>query len=488
MTESRRGIHMIGRRLFLHGAAGAVVGLPLLEGLIPKHALAQAAGSQTFAVFMRQGNGVQQAGIGSEPERFWPSKLGALTTASMTADGDRATGVLKDYASKLLLVRGIEMKQIVDAGCGHSQGGLLCLTASKANGKNVQNALAQGESLDNRIARELQAPGTEPLTLRAGMRSSYLDDVLSYRKAGDRRVAESVPYNAYKALFGLGTSDMGGGSLDEAASKLAARRKGVNDLIRAEMKLLLANPKLSQADRDRLQQHQDAIRDLEVGMQQNACTLLGNDALDPMSKITKSQAESDAGVVTAAAFQAKVIALAVACGKVRAATLQIGNGNDQTQYTYNGQKLERFHHISHRINSDGATGSAIENADVKHHQVDLVFAGLFKGLLDELSARKTPTGSLLDQGVAVWLNDLANGPAHATRNMPYVLAGSCGGKLKTGVYVDAGNQASNQYVTHNKLLNTLGAAVGVKNASGGPLDDFGDSSLAKGNIPQMVSG
>lgn len=487
MSESRRGIHMIGRRLFLRGAAGAVVGLPLLESFIPKHALAQAAASQSFAIFMRQGNGVQQAGVGSEPERFWPSKLGALTTASMTADSGRATSVLKDYASQLLIVRGVEMKQIVDSGCGHSLGGLLCLTASKANGKNVEKALAVGESIDNRIARELQPSGTEPLTLRAGVRSSYLDDVLSYRKAGDRRTAESVPYNAYKALFGLGTTDMSGsGSLDEAATKLAARRKSVNDLIRAEMKLLLANNKLSAADRDRLQQHQDAIRDLEVGMQQNACTLLGNDMLDPMSKITKSQSESDAGVATAAQYQFKVLALAVACGKVRAATLQIGNGNDQTQYTINGTKYERFHFISHRIMSDGSTGAPIDNADVKHHDIDTMFAGLYKGLLDELSARSTPTGSLLDQGVAVWLNDLANGPGHGTRNMPYVCAGSAGGKLKTGFYVDAGNQAANQYVTHNKFLNTIGAAVGCKNAAGGALDDFGDSSLGKGNIPQML--
>ncbi len=487
MTESHRGIQMIGRRLFLHGAAGAVVGLPLLESFIPKHALAQAAASNTFAIFMRQGNGCQQLGTGSEPERFWPSKLGALTTASMTADAGRATSVLKDYASKLTLVRGVEMKQITDAGCGHAQGGLLALTASKANGKNVQNALAVGESIDNLIARQLQAAGTEPLTLRAGMRSSYLDDVLSYRKAGDRRVAESVPYNAYKALFGLGTTNMSNaGSLDEAATKLAAKRKSVNDLIRAEMKRLLSNTKLSAEDRDRLQQHQDAIRDLEVGMAANACTLLGNDQLDPMSKITKSTSESDAGVLTAAAFQFKVIALAVACGSVRAATLQIGNGNDHSQYTINGTKYERFHYISHRIYSDGATGDAIPNADVKHHDIDTMFAGLFKGLLDELSARTTPTGTLLDAGVAVWLNDLANGPAHSTQNIPYVMAGGCNNKIKTGVYVDAG---SGKFVTHNKLLNTIGAAVGCKNAAGtGPLDDFGDSSLPKGNIPQIANG
>ena len=472
MTESRRGIQLVGRRIFLRGAASAVVALPLLEGFLPKRAQAQDA-AQPFAIFLRQGNGCQQAS-GTEPDRFWPSALGTLSTASMKAESGQAVSTLADYAAKLLLVRGVEMKSLVDAGCGHSQGGLLCLTASRADGKNVEKALSEGESIDNRIARELMGAGKEPLTLRAGMRSSYLDDVLSYRSAGNRRVAESNPFNAYKALFGLATS--------AAAPDPSLRRKSVNDLVRTEMTALLANSKLSAADRDRLQQHQQAIRDLETGMQ---CSLPAA-MLDPLSGITTSQAESDAAVVQTVKYQCQVIALAVACGKTRAATLQVGNGNDQTQYTINGTKYERYHFISHRIMSDGSTGDAIVNADVKHHDIDVLFATMFKGLLDELSARKMASGgTLLDEGVAVWLNDLTTGPPHGLQNVPYVCAGSCNGALKTGVYVDAGNKAKNQFVSHNKFLNTIGAAVGCKNAAGGPLDDFGDASLDKGLIPQM---
>lgn len=479
MTESRRGISFIGRRVFLRGAASAVVALPILEGLLPKGVSAQAAGS-SFAIFMRQANGVQQQ-AGGEPERFWPTNLGALTTAGMQADGDKAVNVLADYASKLLLVRGCEMREIQDAGCGHSSGGLLCLTAAKANGRNVEKALATGESIDNRIARELSGPGVEPLTLRAGMRSGYLDDVLSYRASGSRRVAESNPYNAYKALFGLATTTPTPGAVDTTA----LRRKSVNDLVRAEMARLLANTKLSKADRERLEQHQQAIRDLEMGMANGQQCSLTGDVLDPISKITTSQAESDSMILQTVKFQCQVIALAVGCGKARAVTLQIGNGNDQTQYTINGVKYERFHHISHRINSDGSAGSAIANADVKHHDVDKLFAGMFKELVAALDARKTPSGSLLDEGVAIWLNDLANGPAHGKQNIPYVCAGNAGGKLKTGVYVDAGNKATNKYVTHNKFLNTIGAAVGCKNSAGGPLDDFGEPSLEKGLIAAM---
>jgi Protein of unknown function (DUF1552) len=474
MSGSKRGIQRIGRRLFLRGAAGAVVGLPLLESLFAKGASAQAM-MHRYAIFVRQANGVQQAIGSQEPDRFWPTKLGALTSAGMTADGDQAVNVLSDFAAKLLIVRGCEMKQITDAGCGHSQGGLLCLTAARANGKNVEKALATGESIDNRIVRELEGPGKDPLTLRAGARSGYLDDVLSYRGSGDRRVAESNPYNAYKALFGLSTA--GAGTDD----KRGARRKSVNDLIRGEMARLLTSDKLSKDDRYRLEQHQQAIRDVEVAM---ACQL-APEQLTTLSKITTKQAESDANIVETARLQCQVIALAMSCGRARAVTLQIGNGNDQTQYTINGVKYERFHHISHRVNSDGSDGTPITNAVQKHHDVDKLFGGIFKTLLTHLSEYKTATGTLLDEGVSVWLNDLSTGPPHATRNMPYVCAGSCGGVLKQGVYVDAADVAANKYVTHNKFLNTIGAVLGCKNAAGGELDDFGDTSLAKGQIPQM---
>jgi hypothetical protein len=474
MQKHKRGIEQVGRRVFLRGAASVVVALPILESLLPRGVSAQSA-AHRYVVFMRQGNGVQQ-GLGQEPDRFWPSSLGALTTASMRADNGRAVSVLAELAAKLLVVRGCEMRAIVDVGCGHASGGLLCLTAARANGRNVEKSLATGESIDNRIERALSGAGREPLTLRAGPRSGFIDDVLSYRASGNRRVAESNPYNAYKAMFGLSA---GTASLDQ---QRGLRQKSVNDLVRGEFAQLLSGTKLSRDDRDRLAQHQQAIRDLEVGMQ---CALPPA-LLDPLSKVTTSQAESDAGIVQTVKLQSQVIALAMACGKVHAATLQIGNGNDQTQYTINGQKYERYHHISHRINSDGADGSTIANADLKHHEIDKLFAGMFRDLLRELDARKTPTGTLLDDGVAIWLNDLSNGPPHSTQNMPYICAGSCGGALKTGVYVDAGDVAAKKFVTHNKFLNTIGAAVGCKNASGAALDDFGDPTLAKGRIPQML--
>ncbi len=466
------------RRMFLRGLSGVTVGLPLLESLPWRRgggrAFAAAPGDHRFAIFVRQGNGVQQA-TGSEPERFWPSRLGPLTTASMMAEPDRATSVLAPYASKLLMVRGIEYR-FSTSGCGHADGGLQCLTAAKPSGATKNKALAQGESIDNRIVRALEPAGREPLTLYAGQRGGYLDDVLSYRGPGDRRAGEGNPGNAYRRLFGMPD----GSTTTE--TRLAMQRKSVNDLVRGQMQALMGKPQLSQSDRARLTLHFDAIRDLEVRM---GCHL-PKPRYDEIAAVPGARVDDDDMIETIVRMQMDIIALAMSCGLTHASTLQIGNGNDQTQYLIEGAKQERFHHISHRINGDGNSGSPIANAEVKHHKIDRLFAGFFKYLLDRLTAYTTPTGTLLDDGVAIWTNDLANGVAHSSQNLPNICAGNAGGFLKNGVYVDAGNVAMRQYVPNNKFLNTIGAAVGVKNTAGGPLDNFGDPSLPKGLVAQMM--
>jgi hypothetical protein len=263
---------------------------------------------------------------------------------------------------------------------------------------------------------------------------------------------------------------------------LKSKRKSVNDFVRSELGGLLQNPKLSQTDRQRLEHHQQAIRDLETGM---SCKL-PPELLTPIAGVDNKEAVSNDLIDDVTRMQMQVIALAVSCGLTKAATLQVGNGNDATQYTINGQKYERFHHISHRINGDGSEGTAIVNADVKHHDVDKHFAGYFKYLIEQLSSYPTATGTMLDEGVSIWLNDLSTGPPHGSNNLPYVLAGGAGGFLKTGQYVDASNGAKD-LMRHNRFLSTIGAAVGCKNDQGAPLDNFGDSSLPTGLVDAMLA-
>jgi hypothetical protein len=168
----------------------------------------------------------------------------------------------------------------------------------------------------------------------------------------------------------------------------------------------------------------------------------------------------------------ELTAIAFACNVTQVATLQAGDGTDGTQYTVNGEKYERFHHISHRINSDGSSGSPIANAEEKHHQIDRLRMESFRHGIEKWAQYETPNGPLLDNGFMYWTSHVSDGPSHSFNNLPVIIAGSAGGYLKQGQYINA------QGNSNSPLLNTLINANGVQ--SGG----FGDGN---GQIDGMLA-
>jgi hypothetical protein len=465
---------MITRRRFLAGLGGATVALPFLESvryLGGSRAHAEVLeGPPVYSVFIRQGNGCQQADPGrGEPERFWPSALGAITTESLgTTDADRALAALAPYADRLLLVRGTRFG-FPGNGCGHSGGLNQCLTAARVVGDGA-TSLADGPSIDWFLASQVNPPGVEPLTLMSGPQSAYIAHGLSYSGPSQLRGAINNPLTVYQNLMGLSGSQ-------EELEAIARRRRSVNDLVRDEMQDLLSQSYLSSADRQRLQTHFDAIRDFEVQM---SCTL--SDSEVAAIETIAGASEDNGNRIAVAELMMDLIALAFACDANRVATLQIGTGNDQTRFYVDGVLQNTYHRISHRIDSDGSEGAEIPNADLLHHGVDKIFADMFLHLLDRLAMYAGPSGgTLLDDSVALWTNDLANGPPHSYSNVPQVIAGRAGGFLRTGQYIDAGG------VTHNKFLNTLINAAKVRADGGGYYDSFGDASLEPGVIDAMIN-
>lgn len=462
---------MITRRRLLRGVGGAVVALPFLETFASRKAGAQAgADVPAYAIFVRQGNGVAQA-TNDEPERYWPTAgPGALSQATLAADTGRALSELAPHAAKLSFVRGLRYA-FPGNGCGHSGGGNQCLTAARVSDDPAGNeSLSTGESIDNRIARELGADGaTEPLTLYVGRKFGYLDEVLSYRNGYELRAAENNPFNVYQDLFGLSGVD------PEELDRLRLRRQSVNDLVRDEMQTLLSRSDLSSKDRERLDRHFTAIRDLETGI---ICGL-GESAVADLEAI-QANIQNDDYWEDVCRLQMDLVVLTMACGVRRAATIQLGCGNDQTQYWIDGVKQKPFHKISHRIDSDGSEGPPIPDADLLHAKIDRLLLSKFRYLLDKLDEVELADGTLLDAGVAVMTNDLSN-KWHSYEGVPFILAGSAKGALRTGLDVDTDGR------THDAILNTIGAAVGLTNGAGAPLDDFGDDTLGGGRIDALVA-
>jgi hypothetical protein len=392
--------------------------------------------------------------------------LGELTTANMEADSSKATSVLAEYADRLLMVRGVSYAGS-GSGCAHADGLAKCLTASTTTGGG-KNVLPDGISADTAIANAL---GVDPLTLYAGLKGGYIEEKLSFSAPQEVRAAEEDPYNVYLDLAGLLDPTTGGAS--PVGEQLAASRKSINDLVREDLDSLLSNSRTSYADKQRLQLHLDSIRDIEVNIASMGGMCSGSNLdMDAIEEI-KGNARRNGRQEDVVKLQMELVALAFSCNATRVSTLQAGDGTDGTQYTIDGQQYERFHHISHRINSDGTDGSAIANAEEKHHTIDRLRLESFRHGIEKWSQYDTPNGPLLDNGFIYWTSHVADGPSHNSRNLPVIVAGNAGGYLKQGAYVDAGD------VTNARVLNTLITANGV------PTEDFGTGGT--GVLSEMLA-
>jgi len=471
------------RRMVLKGIGGVTLGLPLLESFLPRRGEAQALEQQRFAIFFRQANGVAAAQSSpldpnnDEPERFWPHQTGALTQQSMTG---RAVDELVDHRDRLLILDNINM-QDYPFGDGHANGCLQGLTASGPQTMDLGgDSEAGGESIDHRIGVELNDNGNESLVLYVGADGGWLGGPsISHRGAGMRRSAFRNPKNAYDAIAGLA------GATPEAAQLLANRQNSINDLTRTQMQRVLSHPRLSGGDRQRLELHMSAIRDVEASI---SC-LLDNDriaALDGAGGIQDSNVGDDIHMV--ARMQMDVAALAVACGYTRSVAIQMGDGNDgrsQFRDPDTGNLLENYHFISHRRSSHDDNGEIIDGSDMLHHKIDRQFGQIFKYLIERLESYGLPDGnSLLHHGVAAWYNDQGNGPGHSAKRVPWILAGGAGGFLKQGECIDVGQGRD---PNHSQLLNTIASAVGVRDGGGGMLSDFGAAGQPTGVLDSIIA-
>jgi hypothetical protein len=434
-----------GRRQFLVGAGGVTLGLPVLEAFLPKKV--QAAATPPFLAVVCSDNGVVQAKTG-EAEAWWPTQVGPLTQASMLADQPtRATGELSSYADRLLIVRGIG-HSLPSTGCNHASGCSQILTGtSKINGTSNQ-AQSSTPSLDTVIAQAVNPAGVDPLFLHAGMYQAggsgfNVPSYISYIAASQQRPGIDSPLKAYQRMIGtLGTATAAGGD-----PSLDLRRKSVNDLLRAQITTLMARPELTADDLQRLQQHFATIRDIEVAITNATMSATQTAQMTAMDAAPYANENHE----TIQTLHMDLMTFAISSGYTRVAVLQVGDREDDHVYTINGTSVQ-FHTASHRTLPNSYTlCQAIDRIQINH----------FKYLLDQLSAISTPTGPLLDQGVAVNTNQLSTGPDHGFRPLPFLMSGTAGGFLKKGQYVDAGTASTAQ------MLNTLAKAVGVTTSMGG---------------------
>ena len=430
----------INRRAFLRGAGTVAIGLPFLEGLPERSAWA--AGAQPVFTLLMVGS------CGVEGSSFFPAAKGPLTTAGLAAATDKAVSNLSAHAANLLFVDNVNWVQGGPKSCGHAEGLCQSLTGA-APGSSGNGAYSSGPSADMVISQAVNPAGTDPIALYCAVKGAYIADRISFKAggAGQVRAGDQNPYILYSKLVGLTTSTPSGTTTtDPVATQLAANRKSVNDLVRAELNSLMNNPVLSADDKMRLDQHFQSIRDVEVQMGNMGlmCSTTGIDTTTLNSYKSNFTWQQNGMIESIALLNMQLVALAFACNYNRVATMQWGDGTDGTKYNVpSNSRGWTFHQISHRVMSDSAVGND-PTAKMAHHEIDnLRMMTLSKGF-DAFNSR-----GLASSATVLCTFHISDGPSHSGKNVPHIIWGNGGGFLKTGQYIDGGN------VTNNKMHNTL---------------------------------
>lgn len=465
----------MNRRSFLRGLGGVTVGLPVLRSLQPRSAWGGTPKVQPRFIVFFTCNGVNM-------DTFWPTHdYGALSASSFA--GDRATSPLADWAHKVCIPRGIF--QVPRGfgwdggdGCDHNRGTVSKLTCQHPSGST---GYALGISVDQLIAQHINAKNNPALVLQVGSHGDGGTGYCSFTSSETPAVGENNPWLVYQDLFGLDDLE------DKDSSLLMARRTSVLDLVREEYKVLMAKD-LSTHDRNKLDAHFSAIRDLETKLESSGC-VISDDLRSELESVDPDTVGYDDNYKQMGELQMQLLALAIACGKTNVATLQWDSGAGGPQFTWDGMDHQYNHHkLSHGNTKDDCSGDAVPGYEDMLTDIDRWYSEQYATLLSLLdSFTDEDGGTVLDNSVVLWANELSHGLDHDWRDLPFIYGGSAGGKLVTGEYIKVteGDQWGDETNTRNdndaatsQLYTTIMNAVGCTNEDGSPIEVFGDPAHA----------
>ncbi len=442
------------RRQFIKGLGTVALGLPFLTSLAPRLARAAGSGTTRLVVFFTCNGVAKQA--------FWPQKTsGALLPADLTGC---ALEPLAQLSAKLTIPRGISTVPFAYGNCDHARGMTSQLTAVDRDG-----TFPPGDSVDHVLAAAVNPSARPPLVLGVQANGSGGTGYVSF-KNGTPVAPENSPRGAYEYLMGIGGGPVG----DPVREQLYTRRRSILDLVaRGEFNELFGK-RLSQTDHQKLDEHFTLVRSIETQMVETglaSCEL-------PAARAAEIVAENGNYSVIGR-MQMDIMAAALACNATRVGVIQWNSGAGGPIFNFDGMTHTLRHHpLSHRSTTDAGTGGNPQ-AEGQLREIDRWYATQLAYLASRLDGYADGDRTVLDQTVVVWGNELSDGAGHTHDDMPYVLAGSLGGYLKTGEVMTLGRGTD---VPHNQLWTTIMNGMGV------PTVAFGCGSTCTGSSSSGKSG
>lgn len=443
----------LSRRSALRGmvnGTAVAVGLPLLDVFLDTNGEALAATGAPLPVRF----GTWFWGLGVNPNRWFPDKAGA------NYDLKPELAPIKAYADKISVLGNFNVLLDGAPNLPHSSGGpaIRCgraLTAERG---------LPGESFDVTIGDQI---GTR--TRFRALDVSPIGDArnsLSGRGGGNLNPSETSASGLYTRIFGDGFKDPNSASFTPDPAVMARRSvlSGVTEQRQA------LNAAVGAADREKLDQYFTSLRQLEKQLDVEltkpeplqACVVPGQ---KPVDRKVSGNIED---VVRNHEVMADLLVMALACDQTRVFNMMFNNG--ASSLTRIGSTITH-HQLTHEEPVDPKLGYQPESTYFLGKIMDAWV--YFVAALDKV---KEGSGTLLDNTLVFAHSETEYARVHSINNIPMMLAGRAGGRVKSGLYVDgAATPVSRVGLTLQQIM-------------GVPVDRWGSKSMETGkSIGEIVA-
>ena len=413
----------ISRRRVLKGL-GATIALPVLDAMSwPVTRTETIDKSPVRSVFMFMPNGVH-------PDQWTPEKTG--TDFELTPQ----LRPLQNYKDDILILGELMNKNAIFEGSdGHYAKTANLLTSMQISKTTGDNISAGGVSIDQVIASHVGDQTLFPsleygldriatgVDINVGFTRLYASSI-AWKSPRQPLSKEIDPRMAFDRLFR--------GYIPGKEVKDDPWKKSVLDLVMDDAKYLKSN--LGRSDQDKLEEYLESIRSVEkrILSEEKREKFSGNITEDIKKELIRidqdieefTEVYGGVDVTEKTRLMMDIIALAFWSDASRVSTFMFGNSVSNRNFSFIDGVSGNHHSISHHMNHK-------EKMD-EYALITEWHIAQYAYLLEKLKSIKEQDKTLLDNSMVFFASGLRDGNRHSPRNLPILLGGKGGGKLKTG--------------------------------------------------------
>jgi hypothetical protein len=429
------------RRAFLRDLGLSAAALPFLTNLPCLAAPAGARKQRLIIMFSPDG---------VVPSTFWPDEEGANFTFK------ESLKPLEPFRNRTLILHGV-CDRIHGDGDNHMRGIGCLLTGIELFPGNIQGGSdtpagwASGISIDQEIKNFLQKkPETRTRfgSLEFGvMVPEHADTWTRMSYAGPNKPLAPIdnPYQMFAKLYGR--------------AKDQESLKSVLDDLKEDLDRVRS--RVGAQDRQILEEHTTLVREMEQELRAANRKEVGH----PVPVLEPGLRRDNDNMPEISRRQIDLLVNSFAADFARVATLQYTNSVGQARMRWLNIS-EGQHDLSHEPDSNA-------EAQEKLTRINRWYCEQLAYLAKRLAETREPdgNGSLLDNTLIVWTNELGQGNSHTLDNIPFVLVGG-------GLDFRMGRSLKYSRVPHNRLLLSLAHGFGHRISRFGNPDYCGDGPLS----------